>query len=149
MLTKAHLNPLAPERPSNMVFLRDLLLDFRDNDEMIVGGCKKVSIKHFYTSVNPITVCLNLCSKNPVYQLKHIPGPEQHLQRMWTPMGCYFSSQSKTSSCLQVKDCAFWNKLYSYNRSCERFIGQMSSCLHEVIQVVHERRGEGTSKFGK
>ena len=86
MFTKVHLNPRAPERPSNMVFLRDLLPDFRDNDEMMVGGSlKKASIKHFCTSVNPITVCLNLCSKNPVYQLKHFQDPEQHLQRIWTP----------------------------------------------------------------
>ena len=70
MFTKAHLNLRASERPSNMVLLRDLLLDFRDNDEMMVGGClKKAPMKHFCTLVNPMTVCLNLCSKNPVYQL--------------------------------------------------------------------------------
>ena len=53
-----HLNPGAPKRPSNMVFLRDLLQDFRDNEMMVGGGLRKVSIKHFCTLVNPITVCL-------------------------------------------------------------------------------------------
>ena len=60
-----------------------------------------------------------------------------------TPIKCYFSSQSKSSPCLPVKDCAFWNTLDYHNRLYERFIGPMSSCLSEVMVKDFQKKPTG------
>ena len=61
MFLKIHLNPRAPDGPSNMLFLRDLLLDYHQKDEMLANqGLKKVFVKHFVSWMNPINVALNV-----------------------------------------------------------------------------------------
>ena len=41
MFVKTHLNPRAPEGPTNMIFLRDLLLDFCQQHTNLVDHCLK------------------------------------------------------------------------------------------------------------
>ena len=66
MFLKFHLNPRASDYPSIMLFLRDLLLDYRWKDEVLVNqGLKKVFVIHFVSWMNPISVALNVFSKNP------------------------------------------------------------------------------------
>ena len=141
MLLHIHLNPRAPEGPTNMLFLRDLLLDFQQKDEILVDQIlKKVFIKHFSSWMNPINVALNVYSNNPAYQLKHLQDPHQNLtdevdiqQLAWkrAPLKSYFTSQSKHAPCLTVVNKFFWNSVDNHNRSCERFIGRMSRCLSD------------------
>jgi len=139
MFLRVHLNPRAPEGPSNMLFLRDLLLDYHQKDEMLVDhSLKKVFIKHFCSWMNPVNVTLNVFSKNPAYQVKHLEDPQQNLsdevdtqQLAWKrmPLKSYFSSRSKVAPCLEIPSKKFWNSVDNHNRSCERFIGHMSRCL--------------------
>ena len=141
MFLKIHLNPRSPEGPSNMVFLRDLLLDFRQQHCDLVDHClKHVFVKHFCAWMNPINVALNVHSKNPAFQAKHLKDPEQQLpddvdtkQLTWkrTHVKSYVGTKSKAAPCLQIDDKVFWNSIDNHNRSCERYIGLMSRCLSE------------------
>ena len=69
MFVKTHLNLHAPEGPTNMIFLRYLLLDFRQQHTNLVDHClKPVFVKHFCSWMNPINVTLNVHSKSPAFQ---------------------------------------------------------------------------------
>ena len=47
MFLRIHSNPRVPEDPTNMLFLRDLLLDYLEKDEILVDqSLRKVFIKH-------------------------------------------------------------------------------------------------------
>ena len=139
MFLRIHLNPRVPEGLTNMMFLRDLLLDYCEKDEILVDqSLKKVFIKHFTSWMNPVNVALNVYSKNPAYQAKHLEDPHQNLsdevdiqQLAWkrVPLKTYFTSRSKVAPCLLVPNKNFWNSVDNHNRSCERFIGRTSHCL--------------------
>ena len=71
MLVKIHLNPRASEGPTNMIFLRYLLLDFRQQHTNLVDHCiKPVFLKHFCSWMNPVNVTQNIHSKSPAFQAK-------------------------------------------------------------------------------
>ena len=85
-------------------------------------------------------MALNVHSKNPAFQAKHLKDPEQQLpddvdtkQLAWkrTPMKSYFGTKSKAAPCLQIHDKVFWNSIDNHSRSNERYIGLMSRCLRE------------------
>ena len=60
MFVKIHLNPRASEGPTN-IFLRYLLLDFRQQHTNLLDHClKPVFVKHFCCRMNPINVTLNV-----------------------------------------------------------------------------------------
>ena len=76
MFVKIHLNPHAPEGPTNTIF-RDLLLDFRQQRTNLADHClKPVFVKHFCSWMNPINVTLNIHSKSPAFQAKHLKDPD-------------------------------------------------------------------------
>ena len=55
MFVKIYLNPRALKGPTNMIFLRDLLLDFHQQHTNLVDHClKPVFVKHFCSWMNPI-----------------------------------------------------------------------------------------------
>ena len=71
MFVKIHLNPRASEGPTNMIFLRYLSLDFRQQHTNLVDHCvKPVFLKHFCSWMNPINVTLNIHSTSPAFQAK-------------------------------------------------------------------------------
>ena len=77
MFLRIHLNPHVPEGPTNMLYFRDLLLDYCEKDEILVDqSLKKVFIKHFTSWMNPVNVALNVYSKSPEYQAKHLEDPD-------------------------------------------------------------------------
>ena len=129
MFLRIHLNPRVLEGPTNMLFLRDLLLDYREKDEILLDqSLKKMFIKNFTSWMNPVNVALNVYSKNPAYQAKHLEDPPQNLsdlvdiqQLAWKRVcpKSFFTSRSKVAPCQN----------FGINRSCERFIGRMSHCL--------------------
>ena len=122
-----------------MIFLRYLLLDFRQQHTNLVDHClKPVFVKHFCSWMNPINVTLNVYSKNPAFQAKHRKDPDHQLpgdvdtkQLAWkrASVRSYFVSSSKAAPCLQIDDEVFWNAIDNDNRSCERCIGLTSRCL--------------------
>ena len=130
MFVKIHLNPRAPEGPTNMLFLSYLLLDFRQQHTNLVDHClKPVFVKHFCSWMNPINVTLNVHSKSSAFQAKQVKDPVQQLpgdvdtkQLAWkrAPIRSYFGS-SKAAPCLQIDDKVFWNSIDDHNCSCERF----------------------------
>ena len=76
--------------------------------------------KHFSSWMNPINVTLNVHSKNPAFQAKHLKDPDQQLpgdvdtkQLAWkrAPIRSYFGSSSKAAPCLQIYDKVFWNSI--------------------------------------
>ena len=125
--------------PTNIIFLRDLSLDFHQQHTNLVDHClKPVFVKHFCSWMKPIP--LNVHSKSPAFQAKHLKDPDQQLsgdvdtkQLAWkrAPIRSYFGSSSKAATCLQINDKVFWNSIGNHNRSCERYIGLMSLCLSE------------------
>ena len=71
MFVKIQSNPRASERPTNMIFLRYLSLDFRQQHTNLVDHrLKPVFVKHFCSWMNPINVTLNIHSQNPAFQAK-------------------------------------------------------------------------------
>ena len=81
MSLQIHLNPCSPEDPSNMLFLRDLWIDFSDYDVVLVEqSFIKVFTKHIFTWMNPTNLFINVHSKNPAFQLKNLRDVQQHLQ---------------------------------------------------------------------
>ena len=141
MFVKIHLNLRAPEGPTNMIFLRYLWLDFRQQRTNLVDHrLKPVFVKHFCSWINPINVTLNVHSKSTAFQAKHLKDPDRQLPddvdtkqlaRKRAPIRSYFGSSSKAAPCLQVDDKVFLNSIDNHNRSCERYIGLMSRCLSE------------------
>ena len=141
MCVKIHLNPRAPGLRTNMIFLRDLLLDFCRQHTNLVDRClKPVFVKYFCSWMNPINVTVNVHSKSPAFQAKHLKDPDQQLpgdvdtkQLAWkrAPIRSFFGSSSKAAPCLQIEDEVFCNSIDNHNRSCERYIGLMSRCLSE------------------
>ena len=90
--------------------------------------------------MNPINVTVNVHSKSPAFQAKHLKDPDQQLpgdvdtkQLAWkrAPIRSFFGSSSKAAPCLQIEDEVFCNSIDNHNRSCERYIGLMSRCLSE------------------
>ena len=112
---------------------------FSQQHPNLVDHCfKPVFVKHFCSWMNPINVTLNVHSKSPAFQAKHLKDPDQQLpgdvdtkQLAWkrTPIRSYFGSSGKAAPCLQIGDKVFWNSIDNHNRSCERYIGLMSRCL--------------------
>ena len=141
MCVKIYLNPHAPEKPTNMIFIRNSLLDFRQQHTNLVDHClKPVLVKHFCSWMNPINVTLNVHSKGPAFQAKHLkdlvqqlPGEVDTKQLAWkrAPIRSYFGFSSKAAPCLQIDAEVFWNSIDNHNRSCERYIGLTSRCLSE------------------
>ena len=79
MFLRIHLNPSVPKGQTNMLLLRDLLLDYHEKDEILVDqSLKKVFVKHFTSWMNPVNLALNNYSKNPAYQAKHLEDPHQN-----------------------------------------------------------------------
>ena len=72
MFSRIHLNPHAPKDPNNMLFLRDVLLDYKRIDNELVEVIRKVFLKHFNAWMNPTNVTLNLHSKIPAYKIHHL-----------------------------------------------------------------------------
>ena len=117
MFVKIHLNPRASEGPTNMIFLRYLLLDFRQQHTNLVDHClKPVFVKHFCSWINPINVTLNIHSKSPCIPSKIVNDPDHQLpgdvntkQLAWkrAPIRPYFGSSSKAAPCLQIDDKVF------------------------------------------
>ena len=71
MFYKIHSTPRAPERPTNILYLRDLL-DFSSEDTILMEkSVIKIFMKHFNAWMNPTNVALNAYSKNLTFQLKH------------------------------------------------------------------------------
>ena len=140
-------------QPTNMIFLRDLLLEFRQQHTNLVDHCiKSVFVKHYW--MNPINVTLNVHSKSPAFQANHLKDPDQQLpgdvdtkQLAWkrAPIRSYFGSSSKAAPCLQIDDKVFWNSIDNHNRSCERYIGFMSPCLSEGRVRFSRSRRKTTS----
>jgi len=79
MFFRIHLNSRAPDGPGNMIFLRNLLLDFRSKDLELADMLKKTFTKHFVAWMNPTNVALNAHSKDPVFNLKLLQDLEQSL----------------------------------------------------------------------
>ena len=112
MFVKIHLNPCMPEGPTNMIFLCDLLLVFRLLHTNLVDHClKPVFVKHLCSWMNPINVTLNVDSKSPAFQAKHLidrdqqfPGNADTKQLAWkqAPITSYLGSSSKAAPCLQI-----------------------------------------------
>ena len=90
--------------------------------------------------MNPINVTLNVLSKSPAFQAKHLKDLDQlpsggvdtkPLAWKRAPIRSYFGFSSKAAPCLQVDAEVFWNSIDNHNRSCERYIGLTSRCLSE------------------
>ena len=70
MIFRIRLNLRAPEGPTNIVFLRDLLLDFEVKDQDLAEtALKNVFVKHFVAWMNPTNVALNARSKHSAFHL--------------------------------------------------------------------------------
>ena len=94
-------------------------------------------MKHFDAWMDPTNVALNVCSKNPAFQLKHLLDKSQFLpdnvntsSLAWkrAPLKSFFSSSSKDAPCLKAES-AFWNSVDNHNRSCGRYIEHMTRCI--------------------
>ena len=59
-----------------MIFVRNLLLDFRSKDLDLADMLKKTFTKHFVAWINPTNIALNTHSKDPAFNLK---DPQQSL----------------------------------------------------------------------
>ena len=156
MFFRIHLNPRAPEGPNNMLFLRDLFLDFTHIDDELMQVLKKIFVKHFSAWMNPTNVALNVHSKNPAFRIAHLQDPDQSLPESVdtealalkrTPIKSYFSKASKQAPCVHNGNMQFWNNVNNHNRSCERFIGKMSKCLLDR-QNSRQFRAEQKKKSG-
>ena len=117
MFVKIQLNPRASEGPTNMIFLRYLSLNFRQQHTNLVDHCLKlVFVEHFCSWMNPINVTLDVYSKSPAFQAKHLKDPDQLLsgdvdtkQLAWKRASIrpYFGCSSKAAPCLQIDDKVF------------------------------------------
>ena len=59
MFFKINLNPGAPEGPTNVLCIRDFLLDFSSEDTMLMEqSVKTIFVKHFNAWMNPTTEAL-------------------------------------------------------------------------------------------
>ena len=72
MFFRIHSNPRAPEGPNNMLFLRDVVLDYKHIDNELVEVIRKIFLKHFHAWMNPTNVALNIHSKIPAYKIDHL-----------------------------------------------------------------------------
>ena len=69
----------------------------------------------------------------------HFQDPEQHLPRTWTPTSWHGREHLlSATSALKVKVTPDY-----HNRSYERFMGQMSSCLSEVMVKDFQKKPTG------
>ena len=128
MFFKNHSNPQTPEGPTDMLYLRDLLLDFSSEDTIFMEqSVKKIFVKHFNAWMNPTNVALNAYSKNLTSQLKHcqmnlgfIPDHADAPSLAWktATLRSFFSSSRKDAPCLKVES-AFWYSIDNHNHSCE------------------------------
>ena len=131
MFVKIHLNPRASEGPTNMIFLRYLSLDFRQQRTNLVDHClKPVFVKHFCSWMNPINVTLNIHSKSPAFQAKQWKIPISNFLVMLLPNNLHGSEhlsghtsdpavKQHLASRLTTK--FFLNSIDNHNRSSERW----------------------------
>ena len=131
MFVKIHLNPRASKGPTNMIFLRYLSLDFRQQHTNLVDHCiKPVFLKHFCSWMNPVNVTQNIHSKSPAFQAKQWKIPISNFLVMLTPNNLHGSEhlsghtsdpavKQHPASRLTTK--FFWNSIDNHNRSCERW----------------------------
>ena len=133
-----HLNPRAPDSSGNMIFLRNLLLDFRSKDLDLADMLKKTFTKHFVAWMNPTNVALNTHSKDPAFNLKDLQDPQQSLPEnidteslAWQRASIknFFSMKSKQAPCIKAGNTSFWYSVDNHKCTCERLIGKMSQCL--------------------
>ena len=139
MIFKTHLNRWAPESPTNLWYLRDLL-NFSSEDTILMKqSVKKIFVKHFNAWMNPTNLALNVYSKNLTSQLKHcrmnlgfIPDHANASSLAWktAPLKSFFSISRKNAPCLKVES-AFWNSVDDHNHSCERYTGHMTRCIND------------------
>ena len=132
MFVKIHLNPRASEGPTNMIFLRYLLLDFRQQHTNLVDHCvKPVFLKHFCSWMNPINVTLNIHSKSPAFQAKQWKITISNFLVMLTPNNLHGSEhlsghtsdpavKQHLASRLTTK--FFWNSIDNHNRSWREMV---------------------------
>ena len=92
MFVKIHLNPRASEGPTNIIFLRYLSLDFRQQHTNLVDHrLKSVFVNDFCSWMNPINVTLNIHSKSPAFQAKQWKIPISNFLVMLTPNNLHWS----------------------------------------------------------
>ena len=139
MFLRVHLKPRASDGPGNVIFLRDLLLSFKQQDQTLVcEAIKKCFLTHATAWLNPTNVALSVFSDNPPFPLSAVLSTEQSLpsqvnthEMLWSrsPLRSFFSEKSKSAPCLQCCHARFWRSIDNHNRTCERYIGKLSTAL--------------------
>ena len=79
MFFRIHLNPRATEGPDNMLFLRDVALDYKRMDNELVEVIRKIFLKHFHAGMKPTNVARNIQFKIPASKIDHLKHPDQSL----------------------------------------------------------------------
>ena len=117
MFVKIHLNPRASEGPTNMIFLRYLSLDFRQQHTNLVDhSVKPVFFKTLLLLDEPNQCDPKYSFKKSCIPSKTVKDPDQQLPGdvdtillAWkrAPIRPYFGSSSKAAPCLQIDDKVF------------------------------------------
>ena len=139
MFLRVHSKPRASDGPGNVIFLRDLLLSFKQQDQTLVcKAIKKCFLAHATAWLNPTNVALSVFSDNPPFPLSAVLSTEHSLpsqvnthEMLWSrsPLRSFFSEKSKSAPCLQYCHARFWWSIDNHNRTCERYIGKLSTVL--------------------
>ena len=135
-----HLNPRTTEGPDKMLFLRDVVLDYKRINDELVEVIRKMFLKHFHAWMNPTNVALNIQFKILAYKIDHLKNPDQSLPESVDiealalkriPMKSFYSKASKQAPSVHAGNITFWNSVDNHNRNGEQFIVKMWKCLFQ------------------
>ena len=123
-----HLNPRTTEGPDEMLFLRDVVLDYKRINDELVEVIRKMFPQHFHAWMNPTNVALNIQFKILAYKIDHLKNPDQSLPESVDiealalkriPMKSFYSKASKQAPSVHTGNITFWNSVDNHNRNGE------------------------------
>ena len=140
MFMRVHLKPRAVNGPGNVIFLQELLCYQQYNEELLSTAVKKCFLSHAASWLNPNNVALSVHSDDPPFPITALQSSQQSLplqvptqNMLWNrkPSKSFFTAESRNAPCVVYREQQFWKAIDNHNRSCERFIGKMSTVMED------------------
>lgn len=144
---RIHFNPRATEGPKNILYLRDLLLAFRQVDSDLANVTKPHFLRHAVTWVGGPNLALNAYSDDAPFSLADLRSRAQRLpasvpveRMLWEHKGikAFYTEATKQARCLQAGTAEFWRSVDNHNRSCERFNGYLGKLFS--TKSIHDTK---------
>ena len=157
MFKRVHLKPRAVNGPGNVTFLRELLLYYQQYDEeLFSAAAKKCFLSHAASWLSPTNVALSVHSDDPSFPITALQSSQQFCHCKYQrkiccgiqkPLKGFFTAESRNAPCVVLREQQFWKAIDNHNRSCERFIGKMSTVMED--KKVREERSLSVADFDK